>query len=99
MNDWRANITHDVLTQVATVAVYRRSGDRVEYVACDGTIRTCEPNAGVPPSELLHVPADALAAIGEAIRPGPSHAQLECLLEALSIERLRVDRIITKAVS
>lgn len=38
------------------------------------------------------VPADALRALGEVLKPGPSQGEVRRLEEALAVERTRVDR-------
>lgn len=44
----------------------------------------------------LHLPSGTLAAIAEAVKPGPSSGEIARIEEALRVERARVDQVLDR---
>lgn len=97
---WQVAIRDDMLalaTDSRRVHIFRRAGDRVEVITefdSDGAavIQSFDA-ATVDPTGFL-IPIDALEAIAELLKPGPSQGETRRLEEALAVERRRVDDVL-----
>jgi hypothetical protein len=71
----------------------RRPDGMVSHLAADGTWRTVPDGAAID-FEVMRFPRGALAAIADAVKPGPTEDVVRELRDALKIERERVDRVL-----
>lgn len=102
MTEWRAHISDDfraLATDLRRVVFYRRLGEASEVIIGfdpDGvpTVERHEPGTTIPAGFL--VPYEALEALAELLKPGPSQGETARLEETLSVERRRVDDMLAK---
>lgn len=97
--DWQVGIRDDMealATDSRRVHIYRRRGERTEVITgfTEGraVVESFDP-ANTGPAGLL-LPVDALEAIAELLKPGPSQGETRRLEEALAVERRRVDDVL-----
>lgn len=99
--EWRAHISDEFDTFTERVVLHRRLGDLVEVVTgfdANGVPELTRYQPGVAPGDVgIRLPAGALRAIAEAVKPGPSTGELGVLREALELERERVDRALERS--
>lgn len=96
---WRCHLIDDFARGAQRIAIYRHDGDQLVYLTHwdeDGTpiISSVPAEISFDTSKLPRLPCEALAALGEAIRPGPTGAEVKRLEDNLSVERARVDRML-----
>lgn len=98
MSEWKAHVAWDLVPTMDArrVLVYRPlAADRVEVVTgfeADGRPVTEQLDpAVVHDFRGLLLPAEAIQALAEAVKPGPSQGEVARLEEALAVERRRVD--------
>ena len=104
MSEWQAYLSQhrgEFLRQQTRVILHRRIGDTREIIkGFDhngwAIVEAQSITDAVSEDEPLGfvVPTDALEAIAEAIKPGPSRAEMKRLEEALAVERARVDGVL-----
>lgn len=100
---WKAHVEYDPMSDTDRVVLYRRMGDGTQVVT--GFDREGRPEAttfapGTATSDVgLRLPAGALTAIAEAVKPGPATAELGVLREWLDAERSRTDRLIEASLT
>lgn len=97
--EWRAHITPAFEMFGDRVVLFRSLGNLIEIIEgfdADGVpqITRYEPTVTPPRPAGILLPAGSLAAIVEAVKPGPSTSELKVLTDALTIERARVDKVI-----
>lgn len=102
LDGWQAHIldTPDgFMHDTRTIALFRRlpDGDTEVIIGITETgsaiVKRFAP-AVVWEDPLPQLPAGALAALAEAVKPGPSLAELARLEDALTVERGRVDLVL-----
>lgn len=91
---WQVAIRDDfraLATDCRRVHIYRRVGERLDVITgfTDDGDAVIESDPTDPQGFLL--PVDALEAIAELLKPGPSQGETRRLEEALAVERRRVD--------
>lgn len=100
---WQAHISDDfdaVARDGRRVYLHRRLGDTVEVItgftkAGDPHIdRSRERDPAVTMFRGLLIPGDALVALAETVQPGPGAREVGRLEEALTVERMRNDRVV-----
>jgi hypothetical protein len=101
--EWRAHVAEDypaLATDALRVVLYRRLGEgRCEQIIGfddHGRRRVTTFDAMVDgPLRGLLIPIEALEALAEALKPGPSAGETKRLEEALEVERRRVDDVLS----
>jgi hypothetical protein len=95
VSDWKAQIDPDMGTFGERLKLYRRTGDVVEFVAGFDDSGGCILQRTVPGVSTgfdgLLLPAGALEAVADLIKPGPSQGEMRAVTEALDLERRRID--------
>jgi hypothetical protein len=100
--DWKCHVETDWATNQDRVIIHRRIYDDVAIVTgVDdngvAVVTTFEP--GIAPTTAgITLPEGAAQAIAEAVKPGPSTAELSVLREWLAAERDRTERIIDQTL-
>ncbi len=103
MNDWQAHIADDFDPFTQRVVIYRRWGDDTTEIVtgfdANGSpvVTRLERNPATG-GVGIRLPIGALDAIAEAVKPGPSRAELAVTREWLDTERERVERLIDSAL-
>ena len=101
--EWKCHI-HDASPAFfgQRVVFYRRLGDDIEVVigateTGDVVLQRFGQHEAVPvPTDIgLIFPLGAVEALAEAVKPGPSSAELKVLNDALDLERNRVDNMLS----
>lgn len=101
--EWRAHVSEDYdafALDARRVVFHRRVGDEREVIVGfseSGTamVERSDPNTTIDFRGFL-IPPDALQALAELIKPGPSHGEVARLEDALAWERKRVDDVLAK---
>lgn len=99
---WRVRIVDEFgHVDLQRVIIYRHVGDQNEVIrpTPTGAIEAKRYDPAVVADEPMGflLPRGALDAIAEAIKPGPSQGEVARLEEALTVERARVDALLTRA--
>lgn len=98
--EWRAHVSEDyrdLATDTRRVVLWRNIGEETEVVMSltDGAVTVGRQPFGVASDfRGLVVPREALDALAEVIKPGPSQGETKRLEEALAVERRRVDELL-----
>lgn len=100
---WHAHISDRFEIDAKLVTFWRRLGDdRTEIIVGfdpDGRPVTDTIPVGVRPEfPGLAIPVDALQALAETVKPGPSSAEVGRLEDALTVERRRVDQVLDRTL-
>jgi len=101
---WQARVLDDMADfsrDHRRLVIWRRYGDRVELVTGfteDGTAIVTDVGPEGPEFRGFDLPWEAFDAIGEAIVPGPSKAEVARIEEALTVERKRVDQALDRLI-
>lgn len=100
---WRCQLIDDFSLGGQRIAIYRHDGDTLVYLTDwdeRGTpmIKALPMNESADTSKLPWLPYDALTALAEAVRPGPTQAEVKRLEDALLFERARVDRLLNALI-
>ena len=99
--EWKCHI-HDASPTFfgQRVVFYRHLGDdTIEAMVGvnehgDGVLQQFPRGVAVPTDIGLIFPLGAVEALAEAVKPGPSSAELKVLNDALDLERSRVDNVL-----
>lgn len=95
---WRVHAVDDFMGMTERVTLWRDAGDgmaeAITNIAANSHGTTIERIARTEEPPMLVLPVGVLAAIAEHLNPGPTHAEVAVLREALDIERARVDRLL-----
>lgn len=100
---WRAILIEDFPLDSFRVVLMQQRGDHTEVLSGWDehgfpTMEAVEPGVRIDHLGLL-LPDDAVRAIAEAVKPGPSQGELRRLEDALDLERSRVEKAINAFVS
>lgn len=100
--DWQVHIEREWQHMgQSRVIIFRRSPNRAIEVMTglgaggDAIFTRYEDGAQVTERGIL-LPTAALHAIADTLKPGPDSAELGRVVEALTVERARVDRILDR---
>lgn len=101
--EWRAHVSEDyeaMVMDARRVIFHRRLGDGGEVIVGFGEsghpiVESRDPNT-VSDFRGLLIPPDALEALAELLKPGPSRGEVARLEESLAVERRRVDDLLAR---
>jgi hypothetical protein len=101
---WQAHVSDDAHNWAADtfgVTFYKRHDNGgQQIIGFDDSgwpiVGALEPHA--VPRPAFRIPREAVRALAEAVKPGPSQGEVKRLEEALAVERRRVDDIARAAV-
>jgi hypothetical protein len=101
--DWDCHIDTDWQTNQAVVIFHRHRGESMEVITgldSNGrAIVTRYPAETVTPDPTgLRLPMEAIQALAERVKPGPSQGEIKRLEDALAVERGRVDALLARLV-
>lgn len=100
-HEWRCHVAPDYSSFVLglhTIYLANHRGDgHTDILGADGQLHTVPEHLAID-FELPHLPLEAIQAIAEAVKPGPTQETIDALREALAVERARVDRVIGYAI-
>jgi hypothetical protein len=96
---WRVYVRTNPLTMADEAVIISGEEEATCVMSISGdraTMQHVAPGVRVPESAWLQYPQGVLAAIAEAVKPGPSQGEVKRLEEALAVERGRVDELLRK---
>ena len=101
IGEFRAGLVDDLSMTITRLHVVQRiGGDELRHLMSDGSWLTTSMHEATPLGAGLTLPRDAIDAIAEAFHPRAGHqVEVDRLVEALEVERRRVDLIIDRATA
>lgn len=97
MSDWKVRIDYDWARDLDELAIYRyRGNDTVEVIDSIGDTGPiiATYHEGIQISTRLRLPRGVIDLIAQAAKPGPTQAEMDRVVEALAVERRRVDNML-----
>ena len=95
---WKAHLADDFLADGRRLFLHAKRGDVISLLTSfdeygNGIMEEVAEGA-VPEFPGFHFPNEALEALAEVLKPGPTQEQLDELRASLDYERTRVDRML-----
>ena len=98
---WKAHLADDFLADGRRLFLYASRGDTISLLTSfdeyGNGIMEEVAEATVPEFPGFRIPNEALDALAEVLKPGPTKEQLDDLRATLEVERSRVDRLLAAA--
>lgn len=98
MAEFTAQIADSFMRHGKTLYLWRRVGNRIEYLAEDGTWARADERTVGDVTQGFHLPMDAWDAIVRIAAPHADAGEVKELRAALELERSRVEKLIDRSL-